>query len=180
MVLTEGWDMPEVGCCILARPTRKMGLYRQMIGRVLRPAEGKPDAIVLDHSGAVFRHGFVEDHVEWTLDPDRRAACPTHQQRETEGGSRLLECTQCGAIRVARRSRARIVDSCRSGRRARCVSPTAISAWSMARAGPQPISPIRRCARAGTPMLAWIADERDYKPGWVAHKYKEKFGTWPP
>jgi DNA repair protein RadD len=25
MVLTEGWDMPEVGCCILARPTRKMG-----------------------------------------------------------------------------------------------------------------------------------------------------------
>jgi superfamily II DNA or RNA helicase len=23
MVLTEGWDMPEVGCCILARPTKK-------------------------------------------------------------------------------------------------------------------------------------------------------------
>ena len=61
MVLTEGWDMPEVGCCILARPTKKMGLYRQMIGRVLRPAEGKPDAIILDHSGAVFRHGFAED-----------------------------------------------------------------------------------------------------------------------
>ena len=38
MVLTEGWDMPEVGCCILARSTKKMGLYRQMIGRVLRPA----------------------------------------------------------------------------------------------------------------------------------------------
>ena len=48
MVLTEGWDMPDVGCCILARPTKKMGLYRQMIGRVLRPADGKPDAIVLD------------------------------------------------------------------------------------------------------------------------------------
>ena len=47
MVLCEGWDLPEVGCCILARPTRKMGLYRQMIGRVLRPAEGKRDAIVL-------------------------------------------------------------------------------------------------------------------------------------
>src|SRR5262249_49318991 len=24
MVLTEGWDMPEVGCCILARPTKQM------------------------------------------------------------------------------------------------------------------------------------------------------------
>jgi len=47
MVLTEGWDMPEVSCCILARPTRKMGLYRQMVGRVLRPAPDKFNAIVL-------------------------------------------------------------------------------------------------------------------------------------
>jgi DNA repair protein RadD len=76
MVLTEGWDMPEVGCCILARPTKKMGLFRQMIGRVLRPAEGKTDAIVLDHSGAVFRHGLPEDHVTWTLDTDARAVAP--------------------------------------------------------------------------------------------------------
>ncbi len=81
MVLTEGWDMPDVGCCILARPTRKMGLYRQMIGRVLRPAPGKSDAIVLDHSGAVFRHGFAEDHVAWTLDPERRAESPAHAFR---------------------------------------------------------------------------------------------------
>ena len=67
MVLTEGWDMPEVACCILARPTKKMGLYRQMVGRILRPAENKQNAIVLDHAGTVFRHGFVEDRVEWTL-----------------------------------------------------------------------------------------------------------------
>ena len=38
MVLTEGWDQPEVQCLILARPTRHMGLYRQMVGRGLRPA----------------------------------------------------------------------------------------------------------------------------------------------
>jgi DNA repair protein RadD len=28
-------------------------------------------------------------------------------------------------------------------------------------------------------MLAWIANERDYKPGWIAHQYKQKFGTFP-
>lgn len=28
-------------------------------------------------------------------------------------------------------------------------------------------------------MLAWIANERGYKPGWIAHQYKQKFGTWP-
>ena len=28
-------------------------------------------------------------------------------------------------------------------------------------------------------MLTYIAAERGYRSGWVAHKYKEKFGTWP-
>src|SRR6266566_5616816 len=54
MVLTEGFDCPDIGCIILARPTKKMGLFRQMIGRGLRPADGKSDCIILDHSGAAF------------------------------------------------------------------------------------------------------------------------------
>ena len=65
MVLTEGFDLPDMGCIILARPTKKMGLYRQMIGRGLRPADGKSDVVILDHSGAVFRHGLPEDRVLW-------------------------------------------------------------------------------------------------------------------
>ena len=28
-------------------------------------------------------------------------------------------------------------------------------------------------------MLTHIAEERGYKPGWIAHKFKEKFGHWP-
>ena len=99
MVLTEGWDMPEVGCCVLARPTKKIGLYRQMIGRVLRPAAGKSDAIIIDHAGACFAHGFAEDPIEWTLDPDRPARNKTHSERG-EGGSRLVDCSQCGALRT--------------------------------------------------------------------------------
>jgi DNA repair protein RadD len=82
MVLTEGWDCPPVGCEILARPTKQMGLFRQMIGRVLRPADGKPDAIILDHSGAVYRHGLPEDHIEWTLAVDQRAVNPAQVKRE--------------------------------------------------------------------------------------------------
>ena len=102
LVLTEGWDMPEVSCCILARPTKKMGLYRQMLGRVLRTAPGKIDAIILDHSGAVFRHGFAEDHVQWTLHEDERAESQVHQKRlEYQAANRLLECTQCESVREA-------------------------------------------------------------------------------
>jgi DNA repair protein RadD len=100
MVLTEGWDMPAVGCCILARPTKQMGLYRQMIGRVLRPADGKPDAIILDHSGAVYRHGLPEDHVEWTLRVDGLATNVAHERRKRGEVAKLHECPSCKAIMV--------------------------------------------------------------------------------
>jgi hypothetical protein len=93
--------MPAVGCCILARPTKQMGLYRQMIGRVLRPDDNKPDAIVLDHSGAVFRHGLPEDQVEWTLAVDRRAVSPAQQKRERGEAPKLRECPSCKTVMVA-------------------------------------------------------------------------------
>jgi superfamily II DNA or RNA helicase len=48
MVLTEGWDCPSIGCCVLARPTKHHGLFRHMIGRALRPADGKTKAIIID------------------------------------------------------------------------------------------------------------------------------------
>jgi DNA repair protein RadD len=178
MVLTEGWDMPDVGCCILARPTKKMGLYRQMIGRVLRPADDKPDAIVLDHSGAVFRHGFAEDRVDWTLDPDRRAASPTHQQRCIEHSSRLLECSQCGAIRVAG-------EACPHCGFLPQRPPKPISFLDgnlglvdrSRRANGKVYDPAERDLWHA--MLIHIGEERGYKPGWAAHKYKEKFGLFP-
>ena len=120
MVLTEGWDMPEVGCCILARPTKKMGLYRQMIGRVLRPAPGKTDAIVLDHSGAVFRHGFVEDAVEMDARSRiARAESPAHTAR-CEHMPRGCSNARNAAPSASPASHARIAGSCRSARRGRC------------------------------------------------------------
>jgi DNA repair protein RadD len=178
MVLTEGWDMPEVGACILARPTKKMGLYRQMIGRVLRPADNKTDAIVLDHSGAVFRHGFVEDRVHWTLDPDHRAESPTHQQRCTEYSSRLLECTQCGAIRTAG-------EACPHCGFLPQQAPRPVSFLDgdlalvngAKQTSGNSYGPSERARWHA--MLIYIGEERDYKAGWAAHKYKEKFGVFP-
>jgi DNA repair protein RadD len=175
IVLTEGWDLPAVSCCILARPTKKMGLYRQMLGRVLRPAEGKTDAIVLDHSGAVFRHGFVEDPVEWTLDPDHRAVSPTHQRRLDHPSSRLLECTQCESIRVAGEA----CPNC-GFLPQRPPKPIVFADGDLAEVGrDRHVKPGNYNREEWHGMLAYIANERGYQKGWISHKYKEKFGTWP-
>jgi superfamily II DNA or RNA helicase len=67
MVLTEGFDAPIAQTCILARPTKSLSLYIQMVGRVLRPYPGKDRAIVIDHSGAVYTNGFATDEHDWKL-----------------------------------------------------------------------------------------------------------------
>ena len=102
---------------------------------------------------------------------------PTHDARSRIQTSRLIECSQCGALRKGgepcaacgffpkRRPDAIIF---REGELAR-----------VDRNGPvQSSDPNERMRWYAE--LSYIAQERGYKPGWVFHKYKEKFSTWPP
>ena len=178
MGLTEGWDMPAVGCAILARPTKRMGLYRQMIGRVLRPAEGKADAIILDHSGTVFQHGLPEDRVEWTLDPERKATSPAHIARLTHQAGKLLECTQCGTLRIGGEPCPHCGFLPKRPPRDVVVADGELGLVTNGRARGPDYDPETR--RRWHSMFAHIAEERGYKPGWIAHQYKTKFGAFPP
>jgi DNA repair protein RadD len=174
MVLTEGFDLPDTGCIILARPTKKMGLYRQMIGRGLRAADGKTDVVILDHSGAVFRHGLPEDRVEWTLDPDRRATAPEHNKRQSARKSKLIECSQCSALRVGGKP----CPNCGflPKRPAEYIAHLD-GDLGLVEGGKPKASVFNQDEWHG--MLTHIAEQRGYKPGWIAHKFKEKFGHWP-
>lgn len=178
IVLTEGWDMPEVACCILARPTKKMGLFRQMVGRVLRPAPGKSNAIVLDHSGAVFRHGLPEDRIVWTLDPDHYAVSPDHAARSGKFSSRLIECTQCSALRIGNQP---CMHCGFMPQRPAEYVPISDGELGLVKNGRSQVIPFDQYERdRWLGMLTTIGRERGYKPGWAAAKFKEKFGTWPP
>ena len=66
-LIGEGVDVPSVGGCILLRPTESVGLYLQMVGRCLRPMEGKR-AVVLDHVGNTLRLGHYLEERDWSLD----------------------------------------------------------------------------------------------------------------
>jgi superfamily II DNA or RNA helicase len=178
MVLTEGFDLPAISCIVLARPTKRIGLFRQMAGRGLRPASDKRNLILIDHSGAVYRHGLLEDPIEWTLDITKRAENPTHETRSQKEISRLVECSNCGSLRKGgeacgncgflpkRRPDAIIFRDGELARVDRNGSPIASS------------DPHERMKWQA--MLLHVAIHKQYKQGWVGHKYKEKFGTWPP
>lgn len=83
-VLTTGYDNPHIDLLVFMRPTRSPVLYIQMIGRAMRIAPGKHDAIVLDF-GAVIE----------TLGPIDQIRLP--QKREgQEGKAPSKTCPECG------------------------------------------------------------------------------------
>ena len=88
MVLTEGWDLPALECLICLRPTKSLNLWLQMLGRVMRTADGKSGAVVLDHAGNIDRHGLATDPVDFDLDGWSEAKKP---------GS-MRTCPKCFAV----------------------------------------------------------------------------------
>lgn len=178
MVLTEGWDCPDASALIMARPTKSISLYRQMLGRVMRPAPGKLDALILDHAGAVFEHGLPEEPIAWTLDPDSRAERPMQTARASGTAPALNDCPECHSVRRAgsacpacgwrprRRAEAFEVEDGQLGR---------VDRKRRVKAGDLSVQERGRWHR----MLAYIGQQKDYKSGWAAHKYREKFKEWP-
>ena len=68
-IYTEGTDIPNVDCVLLARPTQSQNLLVQMVGRGLRKCEGKTDCHVIDIV-ANLEKGIVTTPTLFGLDPD--------------------------------------------------------------------------------------------------------------
>ncbi len=95
-ILKQGVDLPTASCGVLVRPTLSFTLYRQVVGRLKRPAPGKTDCVLLDHAGAVWRHGVPDEDVVWSLD-----AADNVNQRMTARAKKErkpLCCKVCHAV----------------------------------------------------------------------------------
>jgi superfamily II DNA or RNA helicase len=176
-VLTEGFDLPDIGVIVLARPTKSLGLYRQMVGRGLRPATGKLACLVMDHAGCTFEHGFIDEPIEWTLEPDKRPLQPAQIARASCRARTLVDCPECSA--ALWQGQPCPVCGWRVHRTPRDVEVIDGELGLLTRDGAVENSAATADKDQFYGQLLWIARERGYKAGWAAYKYKEKFGTWP-
>ncbi|WEW57125.1 Putative ATP-dependent helicase IRC3 [Emydomyces testavorans] len=87
-LFTEGTDIPNIDCVLLARPTRSKNLLIQMIGRGLRLHPGKQDCHVVDMVAAL-QTGVVTTPTLFGLHPDegldKTAVHEFDKIRETTG-----------------------------------------------------------------------------------------------
>jgi superfamily II DNA or RNA helicase len=86
-MIGEGVDVPAIEALIMLRKTASFGMYRQWIGRSLRPEAGKEKAIILDHVGNVRTHDLPDKHIDWSLEnpPIANKSC-------------LAPCANCQAL----------------------------------------------------------------------------------
>jgi superfamily II DNA or RNA helicase len=99
-LLSEGFDAPDSAVAILLRPTLSRALYRQQVGRVLRPKADGGSAIVLDYGGNLWRHGLPTMEPKWSLDGKDKAE-PEPTVKECPACSAAMEhaertCPVCG------------------------------------------------------------------------------------
>ena len=90
-LITYGLDVPRVECVIMLRPTLSRTLYFQMIGRGLRPHEGKTHCIVLDHVGLIVEHGHPLEPYEWQFEGNDK-----RKRVKGESVATLKLCMECG------------------------------------------------------------------------------------
>jgi superfamily II DNA or RNA helicase len=183
MLISEGTDIPSVGGAILLRPTASLALYLQMVGRALRPAPGKSEAVILDHVGNAHRHGLPTEERTWTLAGRRRRQgvsipikdCP---QCFCSCPSTAKLCPDCGHLFLT--------DEREEQRRGLQQIDGELALFSgRARHRPKPIQPHQPRPRPQSPSagcrsleeLLKREQERGYKPGWARHVWAARQRT---
>lgn len=177
-VLTEGFDCPRVSCIILARPTKSRCLWRQCVGRGLRPHDGKADCQIHDHAGCYDRHGHVEQDEDLTLSDGVRPKPVV---------AALRQCLQCYAILPGAPA---VCEVCGYVFPVKPVpEPLTVDVELVEVTAPAPLDLSAVTVTAedaetySDPVKYYrhvlaIAAERDYKPGWVFHRCKHRFADW--
>lgn len=170
--LAKGFDVPDVECVICARPLRKsLAEWVQMFGRGLRSSPGKETCIVLDHSGNAgrFWHAMKEffetGHVELddgTRKPAKKPEAKERKPRKCPKCSCMHDpmpyCPACG---FQYQSRSEI---------AHVAGTLSEVAGAVSREEKQ---------RFYSELL-FIARTRGRPDTWAGHRYREKFGVFPP
>lgn len=87
-LISEGFNVPDVGVVILCRPTQSLVLHLQQSMRGMR-YKPKKEAIILDHVGNGANLGLPTDEFEWSIKSKKK------RNTKSDGGPPTMTCTTC-------------------------------------------------------------------------------------
>ena len=169
-LLAEGFDYPACEVMILARPTKSLIRYIQMVGRILRPFHGKDRGLLLDHSGSVRELGFPTDDLPLELDDGRPAA----ERKAGRDEPKPKKCPKCSYMKPPKRAKC---PKC-GFEAVRTPEEIAIEDGQLVKVEKKPK------INKGDKQQIWseclgLAQERRKSSGWASHLYKSITGVFP-
>lgn len=170
-LLSVGYDAPYVSCLIDCYSTKSLIQFIQRAGRIMRLHPSKERAIYLDHASNVQRFGFAEGITPETLDDGEKVYNERSLTKEKKE-PKVKECPQCYQQMVG----------------IRCKCGYEIPLKEQLETTNEELVMIRKTNNkvyTTEDKVRWYSELRaygrskQYKDGWAANKYKEKFGVWP-
>ena len=171
-ILTKGFDVPDVMIGISARPfSKSLSSHIQQMGRIMRSHPSKEFGIYLDHAGNYLRFreewDDIYEHGAGELDDGKEKTKKEPTQKEKQaakcprcgnlwGNSDV--CSHCGFVRQRMNN---VVD--------KPGEMVELEGKSVTLADKQDFYS----------QLIFMVQNRGYKEGFAAWKYKEKFGVFP-
>lgn len=175
-VKIEGHGQPEKVWCIETEHgtilTRRQGKVAVMgnCGRGLRPADGKDRLILIDHSGSIYEHGFLDEEHVWSLEGEA-VTKDKAKKKDKEKSDKQHDCRQCKAV-----FKGTVCPQCGTG-----IAPDQ-----------KPYEAELIEVKTGAKVKMTAAEKQEfysmalryrqikgYKPGYEAHTYRAKVGVWP-
>lgn len=169
----EGFDVPDCECVVLLRPTLSLTVHIQQSMRSMRYKDGKT-AIIIDHVGNVFRHGFPDDIREWQLEEKEK------KKKDSVGCSGFVR--QCGKCFAAVPSSYEICPYCetplKAGREELAHREAEMEELSREKYKKADYSEYRNCKSFDE--LRTFGKARGYKFAWCVRKCIELGIPYPP
>lgn len=171
-ILTRGFDVPDVKIGVSARPfSKSLSSHIQQMGRIMRPHPSKEFAVWLDHSGNFLRFRDDWDEIYEVGVSNLGDRTEKAKKEPTEKEKKDSKCPACGYLWPRN---ALHCPACGHVRERRSMVETVPG--ELHELGQRGLSVDRQSFYS---QLLYYANQRNYNPHWAAHKYKEKYGTWP-
>ena len=179
-IATYGYDVPEIRAVVVARPTKSIVLWHQMVGRGLRPKPDGDHCMVLDHGDNVRRLGCIEDEIRWRLDEGKEAATNTTREgdptRDKKPDAPPIECAECHHIFA----RSRVCPKCGWEKPAAARGIETVEADLVkVRKSRKEVELASIDRRAWFQMARGWCAQHNKKPGMAFYRYRDKFSENP-
>lgn len=173
-ILTRGFDVPDVLMGVSARPfSKSFSSHVQQMGRIMRPAPGKEYGVWLDHGGNYLRFRKDWDQLYEAGVTELESGIEDKPKKElTEDEKKEAKCPVCSALWITGTN---VCYSCGYEKPLRGVAVVPGELQELFTDGTDRIPANQKFYSE----LLYYARMRNFKDGWAAHKYKEKFGVFP-